>query len=85
MKDRISHLKNEIKSEDAAIEYLTKQLLPLNSKKSHMKSNKCNLNEKSNGDISFYYNETSDKPNMDKDKTIEQKKKGGYHRRLHVE
>ena len=78
-------MKNEIKSEDAAIEYLTKQLLPLNSKKSHMKSNKCNLNEKSNGDISFYYNETSDKPNMDKDKTIEQKKKGGYHRRLHVE
>ena len=78
-------MKNEIKSEDAAIEYLTKQLLLLNSKKSQMKSNKCNLNEKFNGDKSFYYNETSGKSNMDKDKTIEQKKKGGYRRRLHVE
>ena len=78
-------MKNEIKSEDAAIEYLTKQLLLLNSKKSQMKSNKCNLNEKFNGDKSFHYNETSGKSNMDKDKTIEQKKKGGYRRRLHVE
>ena len=45
-----------------------------NSKKSQIKSNKCNLNETFNGDKSFYHNESSDESNMDKDKTIEQKK-----------
>ena len=40
-----------------------------------MKNDKCNLNEKFNGDKSFYDNEFSDKSNMDKDKTIEQKKR----------
>ena len=38
-----------------------------------MKSIKCNLNKILNGDKSCYDNESSDKSNMDKDKTIEQK------------
>ena len=38
-------LENELKSKDAIIEYLTKQLLSSNLKKSQMKNNKCNLNE----------------------------------------
>ena len=75
MKDRISSLENELKSEHAIIEYFTKQLLSLNSKKSQMKNDKCNLNETFNGDKSFYDNEFSDESNMDKDKTIEQKKR----------
>ena len=75
MKDRISSLENELKSKDAIIEYLTKQLLSSNSKKSQMKNDKCNLNETFNGDKSFYDNESSDESNMDKDKTIEQKKR----------
>ena len=75
MKERISSLENELKSKDAIIEYLTKQLLSLNSKKSHMKNDKCNLNETFNGDKSFYDNKSSDESNMDKDKTIEQKKR----------
>ena len=44
LKDRISSLENELKSKDAIIEYLTKQLLSPNSKKSQMKNDKCNLN-----------------------------------------
>ena len=44
LKDRISSLENELKSKDAIIEYLTKQLLSSNSKKSQMKNDKCNLN-----------------------------------------
>ena len=74
LKERISSLENELKSKDAIIEYLTKQLLSLNSKKSHMKNDKCNLNETFNGDKSFYDNKLSDESNMDKDKTIERKK-----------
>ena len=70
MKDRISSLENHLKSKDAIIEYLTKQLLSSNSKKFQMKSKKCNLSETFNGDKSFYNNEFSDKSNMDKDKTI---------------
>ena len=62
-------------SKDAVTEYLTKQLLSPNSKKSQMKNDKCNLNETFNGDKSFYDNEFSDESNMDKDKTIEQKKR----------
>ena len=69
LKDRISSLENELKSKDAIIEYLTKQLLSPNSKKSQMKNDKCNLNE------TFNDNEFSDESNMDKDKTIEQKKR----------
>ena len=69
LKDRISYLENELKSKDTIIEYLTKQLLSPNSKKSQMKNDKCNLNE------TFNDNEFSDKSNMDKDKTIEQKKR----------
>ena len=46
-----------------------------NSKKSQMENEKCNLNETFNGDKSFYDNESSDESNMDKDKTIEQKKR----------
>ena len=42
LKERISSLENELKSKDAIIEYLTKQLLSLNSKKSPMKNDKCN-------------------------------------------
>ena len=75
LKDRISSLENELKSKDAIIEYLTKQLLSSNSKKSQMKGDKCNLNETFNVDKSFYDNEPSKESNMDKDKTIEQKKK----------
>ena len=75
MKDRISSLENELKSKDAIIEYLTKPLLSSNSKKHQMKNDKCNLNETFNGDKSFYDNESSEESNMDKDKTIEQKKK----------
>ena len=75
LKDRISSLETELKSKDAIIEYLTKQLLSSNSKKSQMKNDKCNLNETFNGDKSFYGNESSEESNMDKDKTIEQKKK----------
>ena len=75
LKDRISSLENELKSKDAIIEYLTKQLLPSYSKKSEMKSNKCNLNETFNDDKSFYDNKSSDESNIDKDKTIEQKKR----------
>ena len=40
-----------------------------------MKNDKCNLNETFNGDKSFYDNESSDESKMDKDKTIEQKKR----------
>ena len=69
MKDRISSFENELKSKIAIIEYLTKQLLSSNSQKSQMKNNKCNLNE------TFNDNESSDESNMDKDKTIEQKKR----------
>ena len=75
MKDRISSLENKLKSKHAIREYLTKQLLSPNSKKSQMKNDKCNLNETFNGDKSFYDNEFSDESNMDKDKTIEQKKR----------
>ena len=75
MKDRISSLENELKSKDVIIEYLTKQLLSPNSKKSQMKNDKCNLNETFNGDKSFYDNQSSDRSNMNKDKTIEQKKR----------
>ena len=75
MKDRISSLENELKSKDAIIEYLTKQLFLSNSKKSQMKNDKCSLNETFNGDNSFYDNESSDESNMDKDKTAKQKKR----------
>ena len=68
-------MENELKSKDAIIEYLAKQLLSSNSKKSQMENEKCNLNETFNGDKSFYDNESSDESNMDKDKTIEQKKR----------
>ena len=40
-----------------------------------MKNDKCNLNETFNGHKSFYDNESSDESNMDKYKTIEQKKR----------
>ena len=53
LKDRISSLENELKSKNAIIEYLAKQLLSPNSKKSQMKNDKCNLNETFNGDKSF--------------------------------
>ena len=69
LKDRISSFENELKSKGAIIEYLIKQLLSPNSKKSQMKNNKCNLNE------TFNDSESSDESNMDKDKTIEQKKR----------
>ena len=46
-----------------------------NSKKSQMKNGKCNLNETFNSNKSFYGNESSEESIMDKDKTIEQKKK----------
>ena len=36
-----------------------------------MKNYKCNLNETFNDDKSFYDNESPDRPNMGKDKTIE--------------
>ena len=85
LKDRISSLENELKSKDAIIEYLTKQLLSPNSKKSQMKNDKCNLDETFNGDKSFCDNEFSDESNMDKDKTIEQKKRVVYYRRLYAE
>ena len=75
LKDRISSLENQLKSKDAIIEYLTKQLLSSNSKKSQMKNDNCNLNETFNGDESFYGNESSGESNMDKDETIEQKKR----------
>ena len=75
MNDRVSSLENELKSNDIIIEYPKKQLLSLNSKKHQVKDNKCNLNETFNGDKSFYDNESSEESNMDKDKTIEQKKK----------
>ena len=75
LKDRISSLENELKSKDAIIEYLTKQLLSPNSKKSQMKNDKCNLNETFTGDKSFYDTEFSDESNMDEDKTIEQNKR----------
>ena len=74
-KDRISSFENEIKSKDTIIEYLTKQLLPSNSKKPQMESNKCNLNETFNDDKSFYDIESSDESKKDKDKTIEKKKR----------
>ena len=44
-------------SKDAVTEYLTKQLLSPNSKKSQMKNDKCNLKETFNGDKYFYDNE----------------------------
>ena len=71
LKGRISSLENELKSKDAIIEYLTKQLFSPNSKKFQMKNHKCNLNETLNNDKSFYDSEFSDESNMDKDKTVE--------------
>ena len=68
-------MENELKSKDAIIEYLTKQLLSSNSKKSQIKNDITSLNETFNGDKSFCDNESSDGSNMDKDKTIEQKKR----------
>ena len=59
-KNRISSLKNELKSKDAIVECLTKQLLSPNRKKSQVKNDKCSLNETLNGDKSFYDNEFSD-------------------------
>ena len=75
LKDIISYLENELKSKDAIIEYLTKQLLSSSSKEAQIKIDKCNLNETSNGDKSFYDNESSNKSNMNKNKTKEQKKR----------
>ena len=80
MKNIISFLENELKSKDAIIEYLTKQLLSSNSKKPQMKIYECNLNETFNGDKSFYDNESSDESNTNKHKTIEQNKRGFYKR-----
>ena len=68
-------MENELKSKDAIIEYLTKQLLSPNSKKSQMRNDKCNLNETFNVDKPFYDNESSDESIMNKYKTIEQKKR----------
>ena len=42
LKDKISS--SEIKAKDSIIEYLTEKILSSNSKKSQMKSGKCNLN-----------------------------------------
>ena len=75
LKGRISSLENELKSKDAIIEYLTKQLFSPNSKKFQMKNHKCNPNETLNNDKSFYDSEFSDESNMDKDKTVEKKKR----------
>ena len=50
LKSIMPSLQNELKSKDPIIEYLTKQLLSSNSKKSQMKSDKCNLNETFNDD-----------------------------------
>ena len=52
------------------------------------KNDKYNLNETINGNKSLYDNESSDKTNMDKDKTIWikiEQKKGGYYRRFYAE
>ena len=68
-------MENELKSKDAIIEYLTKQLFSSSSKKSQIKNDKCNINETFNGDKSFYDDESSVESNMDKDKTIEQKER----------
>ena len=75
LKDRISSLEDELKSKDAILEYLIKQLLSPNSKKSQMINDKCNLNETFNVDKPFYDNESSDESIMNKYKTIEQKKR----------
>ena len=75
LKDIILSLKNELKPKDATIEYLTKPLLSSNSKKSQMKNDKCNLNETFNVDKSFYNNESLGESNIDKGKTIQQKKR----------
>ena len=40
-----------------------------------MKNDKCNLNETFNGDKSFYDNDFSDESNMDKDKTMNKRKR----------
>ena len=80
MKNIISFLENELKSKDAIIEYLTKQLLSSSSKEAQIKIDKCNLNETFNGDKSFYDNESSDESNTNKHKTIEQNKRGFYKR-----
>ena len=75
LKDGIISLENELKSKDAIIEYLTKQLMSSNSKKPQMKNDKCYLNETFNGDKSFFDNKSSDESNMDKHKTIELKER----------
>ena len=75
LKDRISSLEDELKSKDAILEYLIKQLLSPNSKKSQMINDKCNLNETFNVYKPFYDNESSDESIMNKYKTIEQKKR----------
>ena len=75
LKDRISSLEDELKSKDAILEYVIKQLLSPNSKKSQMRNDKCNLNETFNVDKPFYDNESSDESIMNKYKTIEQKKR----------
>ena len=51
------------------------QLLSPNSKKSQMKNDRCNLNKTFNGDKLFYDNKSSGESNMNKDKTIERKKR----------
>ena len=75
LKDRISSLEDELKSKDAILEYLIKQLLSPNSKKSQMRNDKCNLNETINVYKPFYDNESSDESIMNKYKTIKQKKR----------
>ena len=44
MKGSIISMENELKSKDAIIEYLAKQLLSSNLKKSQMENDKCNAN-----------------------------------------
>ena len=75
LKDIILSLKNELKPKDATIEYLAKPSLSSNSKKFQMKDDKCNLNETFNVDKSFYNNESLGESNIDKGKTIQQKKR----------
>ena len=76
LKDRISSLEGQLKSKDAVIEYLTKQLLTSNVNNSQMKNCECSLSDTFNSDRSLCDNNSSEESSDNKtDKRNDQQKK----------
>ena len=76
LKDRISSLEGQLKSKDAVIEYLTKQLLTSNVNNSQMKNCECSLSDTFNSDRLLCDNNSSEESSDNKtDKRNDQQKK----------